>query len=391
MNKTIIYYLAAICPQKHYEILYPNGAISPAYTFNKLLAEGFGAISNSNVEVRCIVPWIVLNQLRGADYPDVEDENGLKYVFLTLEDNKQGYLHFLKAALKEVRKAGKEGKVILVCDALSINFSLLSLLAKIKYGYTNVAIITDFPQYLGSECKSLKSKMLDSVNMWLMRSFDRYILLTRYMQDYINKKGKLKCIMEGICTSDRLTNPTEKYKKKVCLYAGSLQKEYGIGLLTEAFIKAGVPDSELHIYGDGNYREQLERICSAHDNIIYCGVRPKDIVVEEERKATLLINPRTSEGEFTKYSFPSKTLEYMTTGTPLVMVKLPGLPEEYCDYLYLFEEETADGYASTLRTLLNKSDEELEAMGRSAQNFVLQNKNNIVQAEKIIKELKLLS
>lgn len=57
----VIYYLAAVCPQKYYEILYPNGAVSPAYTFNKLLAEGLGSIEE--IEVNCIVPKVVIDKL----------------------------------------------------------------------------------------------------------------------------------------------------------------------------------------------------------------------------------------------------------------------------------------------------------------------------------------
>ena len=59
--------------------------------------------------------------------------------------------------------------------------------------------------------------------------------------------------------------------------------------------------------------------CSKKDNrIVFKGMVPNKIVVEDQLKATLLVNPRPSIGEFTRYSFPSKNMEYMVSGTPMV-------------------------------------------------------------------------
>ena len=62
--------------------------------------------------------------------------------------------------------------------------------------------------------------------------------------------------------------------------------------------------------------------------IEFLGMLPRTDVLELQSKATILVNPRQPVGDFTKYSFPSKTIEYMASGTPLLMYKLPGIPEE---------------------------------------------------------------
>ena len=80
----------------------------------------------------------------------------------------------------------------------------------------------------------------------------------------------------------------------------------------------------------------------------------------------------------------------MLSGTPVVMTRLPGLPQEYYKYLFLFEEETVDGYAQTLKVLLEMDPSELQRRGMAAQRFVLDNKNKEIQAKKIVKELELL-
>lgn len=53
----------------------------------------------------------------------------------------------------------------------------------------------------------------------------------------------------------------------------------------------------------------------------YFRVVPNQAVAEEELKATLLVNLRPSNEEFTKYSFPSKNMEYMVLGTPTLTTR----------------------------------------------------------------------
>mgnify|MGYP004472474733 FL=1 len=382
----VIYYLAAVCPQKYYEILYPNGAVSPAYTFNKLLAEGLGFIEE--IEVNCIVPKVVIDKL--GVYQTSEKENNINYIFVENRFKRAGYLGFLYSCMKLIREKSKSEKIILICDALSINFSILCIMMKIFYKYSNIAIVTDFPQYLGEKDKRTIGKIKDKFVMWLMRRYDRYILLTSEMGKIINAKLRPQCIIEGVCDTSAHNIFENKDGIKICMYAGSLQIEYGIEILVKSFLKANVANAQLHIYGDGNYREQLEKICEKYSQIVYCGVCPKKVIEEKEREATLLVNPRTSDGEYTKYSFPSKTMEYMLSGTPVVMTRLPGLPQEYYKYLFLFEEETVDGYAQTLKVLLEMDPSELQRRGMAAQRFVLDNKNKEIQAKKIVKELELL-
>ena len=155
-------------------------------------------------------------------------------------------------------------------------------------------------------------------------------------------------------------------------------------MLVEAFITANLSEAELHIYGSGDYEEELKIICQHHPNVKYFGVVPNDIVVQEQLKATLLVNPRPTNEEYTKYSFPSKNMEYMVSGTPVLTTRLPGMPEEYEQYVYLIEDESVEGLEQALKTILAKPAEELHQKGMEAKEFVLQNKNNVVQARKVI-------
>ena len=177
----------------------------------------------------------------------------------------------------------------------------------------------------------------------------------------------------------------DKYEEKVIIYAGALYEKYGVKSLIEAFIEVKDKDARLWLFGDGDLVNEMNTYQEKDSRVKYFGVVPNEYVVREQLKATLLVNPRPSIEEFTKYSFPSKNMEYMASGTPVLTTPLQGMPKEYNDHVYLFEDETVEGMIKTLTTILSKDKTELHEKGIRAKEFVLKEKNNVVQAEKILK------
>ena len=117
------------------------------------------------------------------------------------------------------------------------------------------------------------------------------------------------------------------------------------------------------------------------------GIRPNAEVVAIEQRAALLVNPRPTAPDYTKYSFPSKNMEYMISGTPILTTKLPGMPKEYYPHIYTIEEDTSDGVADALKKVFSESFAERMKKGENARRFVLENKSNVMQAKKIIEFL----
>ena len=218
-----------------------------------------------------------------------------------------------------------------------------------------------------------------------LKKYDSFVFLTKQMNDIYNPLNKPFIVMEGSvdCTFTP-NNQITKQQPNIIMYAGAIEAEYGFNELVQAFMKLSNPNVELHIYGAGKFVNTLIQYTHKDNRIKYMGVVNNEQIVDAEQRATLLVNPRLTHQDFVKYSFPSKTSEYMLSGTPLLTTKLPGIPNEYFDYLYTFNDETIDGMTRTMQEIISLPSEELQRKGRGAQKFVLENKNNIIQSKRLI-------
>ncbi len=275
----------------------------------------------------------------------------------------------------------------IVCDVLHVSICMGALLASKINRVTSVAVVTDcYGMMVSMGEHSFGEGMGRRLHSLYRNSFNKYVLLTELMNEVENTRNRPHIVMEALCDSSMGNNVehVEKESPRTVVYAGGIHERYGLKMLAEGFLKADIEDAKLVYYGNGPYVEEFKKLSEQHSNLEYRGVVPNEVIVTEELKASLLVNPRFTAEEFTKYSFPSKNMEYMVSGTPLLTTKLPGMPKEYYNYVFLFEEETVDGYAYAIRYALSHSEEELREFGQKAKRFVLTNKNNIKQGERIL-------
>jgi len=391
MNNLIIkniLYASCLSSKHKYEKLFKDSIIKPGQQvqkYHRLITEGMASGNNVKMKILTSLPITRANCNRVFINEHCEIENKIEYNYLPIVNIPllKNILVFIESFIYTFFFCIKNRNVIMIGDILNISVSAGALFATKLAGVKSVGIVTDLPLYLSNNGKSMTVK----INNYIMHRFSSYIFLTEQMNLHINKKNKPYIVIEGLVDINmvNLENKiTSKYENKICIYAGGIQKIYGIDYLVNAFIEANVHNSELHIFGDGDFEDELKRICEVNDKIKYFGVKLNDYVVNEQLMASLLINPRPTNVDFTKYSFPSKNMEYMASGTPTLTTKLPGMPEEYNEYVFLIEEETVDGLTQALKDLLSKSKEELHEKGRRAKEFVLSKKNNIVQAKKIL-------
>lgn len=250
-----------------------------------------------------------------------------------------------------------------------------------------VVTVADLPLYM--DMKGGLRKVLKQVD-WhrikrLMKSVDKYLLYTKYMADYLQLPNEKWMVFEGLFDAERAVDDLqEKEDGKICIYAGNLDARYGIKMLVDAFDKIK-SDAVLHIYGAGFDKEYIEHLTQNKKNVQYKGVVTSDEMFRIMKGATLLINPRPSTIGLAKYSCPSKTFEYMASGTPVLMTHLPGLPDEYVPYIFFPETEDTDGFAEAIDSIMQKDKAELETFGLRAAKFIKEEKNSECIMENVMR------
>ena len=285
---------------------------------------------------------------------------------------------------------GKEDKVV-ICDVLCISASLGALLATKLCRIKSVAVVTDiYDQMVGKiphGIKGIKSKLAGALNRWYVTSFSSYVLLTEAMNTVVNPKDRPYIVMEALCDIEAFEEISDMIPKdypKVVMYAGGLEERYGLKMLVEAFKSLVNRDWELHLYGSGSYVNELRKDIEDISYIKYFGVKSNEEIMRAEKRASLLVNPRFTTEEFAKFSFPSKNMEYMVSGTPVLTTRLPGMPFEYHEYVFLFAEESVEGYAKVLEHIQDMEERVLTDKGISAKEYVIRSKNYLLQARRIV-------
>ena len=380
-----IVYAVTTCSDRVYKQLFDKVKTKPAFQsqkYHRLLIEGLAAGAKVDVVANPPVNRSVLSE---------------KLVCLPREEEGGACYHYIPAIRNPIVKAAAVGlgtffrtlflirkDSAVIVDGLNRVTALSAMLAARMRGKPCVGIVTDLPDMLSG------SRFSKGLANFVIRHCTHYVLLTQAMNDYLNKTGKPYVILEGhadITMAEKIPSMEKKTSPRICFYAGGVSKQYGLGNLVDGFRNADIPNAQLHIYGPGDYVKELQKIAEEDSRVFYGGMLLNQEIVEKEQEATLLVNPRPTNEEYVKDSFPSKTMEYMASGPPVLTPVLPGMPKEYYPYLFLLEDETAEGIAQALTELLTKSDEELFEKGRGARAFVLDQRNNLVQAQKIIQML----
>ncbi|MFE7063737.1 glycosyltransferase [Sutcliffiella sp. NPDC057660] len=258
---------------------------------------------------------------------------------------------------------------------------------KLNNNLKTILICPDLPGYMDM---SLKDKPIKSffkkVDYWvinkLLNNIDAFILFSDAMREQLPIKNKKTLVIEGVYSPNGI-NFDKVNKKKSIMHAGTLHKNIGIENIIEGFKLIEDKELELWIFGDGELNEYIQREARKDRRIKFFGFVSRTELFEYQKQATLLINARNSIDDYTKYSFPSKTFEYMVSGTPFLTTKLSGIPEEYYDYLYTMDSNAPSIISDHIKQILAISDKERELFGLKARDFVLKNKNKNSQSTKM--------
>ncbi|WP_248916205.1 glycosyltransferase [Pseudomonas moorei] len=312
----------------------------------------------------------------------------VSFLNLTIVKNIHRVIQAIKKIWTEIKPHQNE-KNVLVCYSMHLPFLLACYFIKCVKKQTHLCVIVpDLPEYMAVRTGISKAVffMLSRISYYIVNKSDSIVAITKDMLEKFDGDIK-KVVIEGIADKSYIYTSEVAHRKNYFLYTGTLDRRYGVRNLVDSFVESGVQDYDLFICGDGDSRAYVEEIASKGTNIKYLGQLDRNSVLNLQRNATLLINPRDNESEYTKYSFPSKIIEYMSSGVPVLMYRLDGIPEEYYGFCYVIPPG-GEGLKKKLLELSKFSDNDFVSMGESARKFIIKKKMPDMQVAKLLDAIK---
>lgn len=269
----------------------------------------------------------------------------------------------------------------------SLQYKVASLLKR-KYPQVKIiSIIADLPEYMSMSTSPIVQvlKKIDwKIIKYNIQAISGFVFLSPYMKEKLPIGDKPWIQVEGIFNAKDENIQEASEKGNYIFYSGALYEKYGVNDLVNAFNLIQDTNVELWLCGYGESESFIKKSQKQNPRIKFLGILDRDKVLDLQKNARLLINPRHSTEEFTRYSFPSKTMEYLVSGTPVLMSRLACIPSNYDDYLFYFDDESVEGFAKKIDEVLRMDSTQLNSIGRLARKFILTKKNPIVQCQRIV-------
>jgi glycosyltransferase involved in cell wall biosynthesis len=143
-----------------------------------------------------------------------------------------------------------------------------------------------------------------------------------------------------------------KLKEPVVGYYGVIDERIDLSLLHET--AKLLPNTSFVMIGPLAKIEESD--LPKENNIYYLGMRSYDELPNYLKIFDIAMMP-FALNDATKYISPTKTLEYMAAGKPIISTKITDVVNDYSDCISLIE--TADEFAEAITSLYAKKDEQL--------------------------------
>lgn len=298
-----------------------------------------------------------------------------------------------RGALEGLKDACQDSaSPVIVVYSAHLPFLHAALAMKKERPATRICLVLpDFIEFMGQP-RGLRKALVSMEAAEFYRAgkgVDYFVTLTAHMAERLGLNDDQYVVIEGIfdSSSDDFERGWPVEQGPIFAYTGTLAARYGILDLLEAFSAIDAPAARLRICGEGDARPLVEAAADRDQRITFYGQVPRLQALRLQAESHIVVNPRSAEGEYTKYSFPSKTMEYLASGRPVIMHWLPGIPDEYRHYLTVPPAGGAKGLAEAMRSLTSMPNSELKKIGSRNRKFILSEKSPKAQVKKLVNDL----
>ena len=245
----------------------------------------------------------------------------------------------------------------------------LGLVRKIsKKGNRSILILADFTES-SSELKSLGHKWIAHLTKRDFKLFDNVVVLSETSKKLFSEKANIVCIEGAVDPRDYDAFVPSEVKGAVKLmYSGNLASFAGVDILLKAFEKVDSERIRLYISGRGELEQEVIDASKRDLRIVYLGFLDKEGYRNALLEANVLVNPRNMNWGQNNYNFPSKVLEYIAAGRPIISTKFSGY-EKFLKYA-TFVDSNSDSLAGAIKQFERLTNQELLDVYRESRGFI---------------------
>ncbi len=329
----IIYFTTAQS-QNDWNEFYPKWNISLNASNQNFHNKLIRALSLKNkVDVISIRPYSTSNTNHLVLKNETKGEKNITWHYLKRSGNKFFRAINVWPQVKKILNKLDLRSAVFLSDTINPSIISAALKAKKKYHCPLIGICTDSPSNISGTPKSYTNYLLEK-----SCDLQGYLALTDGLQELFNTHNKPSFIFEGI-VENIYHNETYKHDRPYFFFGGALMRRYGVYNLISAFKKLERDDIDLLICGHHENEEELKDQIGDAKNIKFLKLLPVNQVIEMEKEAIACINPRPYNEDLDRYSIPSKTLEYLNSGSLVISVKNSKLQPKF-EELALWSESS---------------------------------------------------
>lgn len=318
------------------------------------------------------------------------------FINLPVIDQFTKYAGFKKEIRKWLRRYKNDIRYVISYGFFYEQIAALAYAKKTDPDVRTALIIPDLPEFMNQTDRFMGIKrILTGITYACYRQnrcyIDCYSLITKYIarrlriSSYVVIEGMVD---EGLPVENHAAIQTETYdshdNRFIFMYSGSLYEAAGVRNLLDSFMKLECDNAQLWISGDGVLKPYVIKCAETDRRIRYLGTLPQSRILQIQKQVDCLVNPR-NDSELTRYSFPSKNMEYLLSGVSVIAKKLKGMPGEYRVYFFEFQKDR--DLPAVMKYVMELAAEERKRRAQSAMEFVRNTKNCKVQTRKLLQLL----
>lgn len=179
-------------------------------------------------------------------------------------------------------------------------------------------------------------------------------------------------------------------RPKTVLYAGTPAYVSGARLLLDAFARIEDPDMRLVFAGRGGLEVEVRAAAARDPRISLLGFMPRTEMQQALASATVLVNPRLSEEHENRHNFPSKILDYLASGRPVITTLAGDLDPAFSEVAIPLRDETPEALAALLQQVCALPESVLAAIGARGRGFVFDKRRWAQQAAEVYRFIETL-